>query len=145
MQAGNHHPLYYCTRSSLSCLLVFMGIPIRRIFDLLVSFPFHCIHMQYNFWGVRPKSLSTVVLRVDTGCPALCPYIWDLYLSLSVSIRSHFWHISLIRIVKKSMYLRNGLDRIIGNWFLQEVSFQNYCCCSVSTSVSKKNQEKYGD
>ena len=45
----NHHPLYYCitcTRSSLSCLLTFYGIPIfhtfliRRIFCLLVSFPF---------------------------------------------------------------------------------------------------------
>ena len=41
----SHHPLYYCimfTRSSVSCLLAFYGIPIFltfRIFNLLVSFP----------------------------------------------------------------------------------------------------------
>ena len=53
----NHHPLYYCitcTRSSLSCLLAFYGIPIFHTF-LMEEFLFTCI-------------LSTTVLSDIATC-----------------------------------------------------------------------------
>ena len=65
------------------------------------------------------KYYRTKWYRDDTGCPALCPFIWDFHVS---SIRSNFWHIILICIVTKSMYPSNSLNCIIGTSFIQQNS-----------------------
>ena len=78
---------------SLEALIYFQVLPVPYAISVVLLQSASCLKVITIFDTTRHMIItSTQYNRDDKGYPATCPYMGELQLSLSISIRSHLTH-----------------------------------------------------